>query len=148
RLAALPDLAPARIALLGQMLDGLQKYLNRLGDGSAETGPRARELAGSLASVAETIYRKAIDPAAAPHPRTYRAYAEHLLLADQRDRCLEVVAQGLRLPAAAQGPWMSTAMQLRELGIKAALVDPQDPRRYEKAAPLIQAMVSTSDPSF
>ncbi|MBX6312725.1 MAG: tetratricopeptide repeat protein [Isosphaeraceae bacterium] len=144
RLAAAPEAVPNRIAQLGQILDQAQKRLD-----ATKTDPKVRALSATLDRVAETIYRKATDPSTpTPDPRIYAAYAEHLFYRDRRDECLQVIARALKLPITSLPAWAGTAMHLREMGIKAALSDPNDPKRFEKAMPLIKEMISGTEPLY
>ena len=84
--------------------------------------------------------RRAVDPSVPADPRIYLAYAQHLLFREKRAECLEIVDRALRSPLAGADAWAETAMQLHEVGIKAALSDPKDPGRLAKAGPHIQAL--------
>jgi cellulose synthase operon protein C len=144
-LAAAPEAAAGRTAQLGRLLDGVQAHLGRVA-GESPAGDLAKQ-GKALERVVETIYGRAIDPAA-PDPKAYLAYAEHLLLREDRDRALEVVAKALALPATSRPAWAGVAMSLREVGIKAALLDPKDPKRFDRAAPYIKELIAASDPLY
>jgi cellulose synthase operon protein C len=144
RLAALGSLAVARVAQLGVELQKVEKYL---GGVAAEANPqakaRATELADSIDTVAETTFKNAIASNGAPDLRIYQAYAEHLLARDKRKECLAVIAQALKLPMASMPALYEPLMNLREVAIRAALSDPQDPRRFELAEPFLKELVQS-----
>ncbi|MEO6809007.1 MAG: hypothetical protein ABI353_07830, partial [Isosphaeraceae bacterium] len=121
RLAGDPEPVPGRVAGIGRLLDSLQDHLTK----TAKTVPDDTNKATSdaLETIIGTVYGKATDPAASPDPSTYQAYAEHLLTRQKREPCLDAIAKGLALPAAKRPAWTGAAMGLRELGVKAALLD-------------------------
>jgi tetratricopeptide (TPR) repeat protein len=139
-LAAEPDAPAVRLAAVGQILDAVRDDLSRRDDAP----PKAE--ADALADAAEACYTKALETAAAVDLNIYRDYADHLLDRDRRDRCLELVEKALKQPVAALPAWADTVMRLREVAIKAALLDTADPKRYEKAAPHIKALIASAAP--
>jgi predicted Zn-dependent protease len=145
RLASESELSPLRIARLGRMLETVQKHLSEIGT-VAEADKTARdELSKSLDALAEAIYSKALAASETPDLRIYQAYAEHLLFRGNRDQCLEIVRKALRSPMASLPAWTTTAMQLREIGIKAALSESRDPARFDQASPFLKELMSASD---
>ncbi len=132
-----------RLATIGLILDEARAHLAKA-QGTAAPADATANDAESLAQAAEASYRKALEVASYPNLHVYRDFAEHLLDREDRGRCLELVNTALRLPVAQQPAWADTVMRLREVAIKAALLDSDDPKRYEQASPHIKALIASS----
>lgn len=131
-----------RLATVGLILDKVRDELTK--PGASEPGIAGD--AEGLAQAAETSYTRALKNATYPNLHVYRDFAEHLLDREDRARCLELINKALRLPVAQQPAWAETVMRLREVAIKAALLDAKDPKRYEQAGPHIKALIASSSP--
>jgi predicted Zn-dependent protease len=140
-LVADPDAPAIRLATVGLVLDDVRDRLARRPDAAPDA---AGADADGLAGAAEASYRKALETAAVTDLNIYRDYADHLLDREQRDRCLELVNKALKQTVATLPAWADTVMRLREVAIKAALLDPADPKRYEKAEPHIKALIAST----
>lgn len=141
-----PDYAPARITQLGRCLDRVASRLAEVA-GPRPAG-RLAEPAAALEEVTTATYKKSVEPAARPDLRAYLAYAEHLLRRDRRQACMEAVDKALTLDQSKKVAWLPTAMNLREVGVKAALVDLSDPARVKKATPYIEGLIAGTEPTF
>ena len=141
-----PDYAPSRITQLGRSLDRVGARLAEVA-GPKPTGNLAGP-AAALEEVTTATYKKSVEPAGRPDLRAYLAYAEHLLRRDRRQACMEAVDKGLSLEQAKKAGWLATAMNLREVGVKAALVDLIDPDRVKKATPYIDGLIAGTEPTF
>lgn len=141
---AIDEAAPGRVRQVSQVLERAQAHLAEVAARRTSERVGVEALAQSLEGVADAIYKKAIDVTGQSDLRPSLAYAESLMIRDRRDRCLQVVAEALRRPIASQSTWLPTAMELREVAIKASLSDPSDPGRFEKAAPYIKELLAST----
>lgn len=139
---------PDVLVSIGRQLSAVLKHLQRVRDGG---DPRTRAALDpcdeALARLAEVAFQRALKDAGAADLHVSEEYAEHLLNRDQRGECLEVVNAALKQPAANLPAWNDTVMHLREVGIKAALLDAEDPRRFERAEPHIQGLLASASPT-
>jgi tetratricopeptide (TPR) repeat protein len=146
--AALPaDTPPARVSEVSRLIEKAQRHINTAPE-SVRKDEQIGKLAAALGDVADITFQKATAASTDHDLRPYQGYAEYLLYREQRTRCLEIVAQALALPTATLPVWASTVAELREIGIKAALSDASDPARFDKAAPLIEALLASSTPRY
>lgn len=140
--------APDRLVAIGRQIGAVLKHVQQVRDGGdARTREALVPCDEALARLAETSFQQALEDAGAADLRVSEEYAAHLLARDQRARCLEVVNDALKQPSAALPAWNDTVMRLRETGIKAALLDSQDPERFARAEPHIQALIASASPT-
>ena len=142
------ELQPARAKEMMRLLERVQHRLVQLKSPGANSAAPNRDLAGSLAELGELTFQQSVKSSQGADLRPHQSYAEYLLARGQRDRCLEVVADALKRPAAATAFWVPTAMELREVGIKAALMDADDRGRFEKATPWITELLGSNNERF
>ncbi len=148
-LSALPlDPAPSRDRQLSQILQSAQVHLARVAARNPDARPQIEPLETQVEEVASATFEKSIEASRGEDLRPYLAYAEHLLVRNQRDRCLEVVSEALSLSLASLPAFATTAMELREVGVKAALADTTDPQRFDRAEPYIKDMLASSTERF
>ena len=94
----------------------------------------------------ESIFKLALSASNEPDLQTYLAYADHLKLRRQRDRCLEVVDQALKSPQASRRTAAQIVMTLHVIAVEMALSTEDDKGRFEKADPHIQALLDRPEP--
>jgi len=148
-LAASPQIAPNRIMRLSLLLEQVQKSLTLTaakGDPSAKGAVDA--LGDSIEGDVESIFQRALSAATKTDLHVYLVYADHLRYRGKRDRCLEVVGQGLKSPLASHAASNEVVMGLHAVAVEAALADPKDPTRVEKSAPHIKELIASSSPRF
>jgi tetratricopeptide (TPR) repeat protein len=78
----------------------------------------------------------------------YQAFAEHLNLRGNREKCLEVIRTALTPEVLKDASLQDDVMRMRETAIKAALADTTDSDRFDKAAPHIEALIAGSRPEY
>ncbi len=139
--------APALARQVSRLLEPAQRQLVRARRSSVDA-ERCVALEARLAETAARAFETSVAGGGANDPRPYQGYAEFLLIAEKRAKCLEVVQKALSQPATSAAIWQPVAMELREIGIKAALAEGDDPERFTKAAPLIAELISSSTPRF
>jgi cellulose synthase operon protein C len=142
------ELSGSRITRIGRMLESVQKHVAAVSSRDAASQESLASLTPSLEQLTEAIYKKSVDSSATPDLRVYLAYAENLLFRRKRDQCLQLVDRGLKSPVSGLPAWLDTVMQLREVGVKAALVDPSDPKRHEKATLYIKGLIDGQSARF
>jgi cellulose synthase operon protein C len=145
------DLAPARVARLRVWLEQTQKDLTKRSDLVGPTGKkRVQALVNAIEVDLESIFQQALAGKNEPDMQTFLTYADHLRFRQQRDRCLEVIDQALQSPQASRRTATTTPslLGLRTVAVEMALADGQDPGRFEKAAPHIQALLDCPDQRF
>jgi cellulose synthase operon protein C len=145
RLSDAPEVSAPRVAKMGRMIALAQKHVAAIADRDATAKERLAKLSPVLDELADGAYKKAVAPSAAADPRIFLAYAEHLLVREKRVQCLEIVDRALQIKGANAPAWLETMMQIREVAVKASLLDAADPKRLEKAAPHIQALIEGSN---
>ncbi len=135
-------IAPERLARIGRLLEQVQKHVSLVSANvGAEKTVEATKAGEALDALAEANFQKALTDSKAADLAVYEEYAEYLLFREERERCLEMAAKGLKLDAAKLPIWTETVMRLREIAIRAALSDPEDPDRHAKAAPYISDLL-------
>ncbi len=142
------ETAPARVRLVSTLLEQAQGHLAEVAARQPDQKGPIEALGQSLESVADATYKKAIEASGQTDLRPYLAFAESLLVRNQGDRCLQVVAEALKTPIASQAAWVPTAMELREVAIKSALANPADAGRFDKAAPYIKELLSSTNARY
>ncbi|WP_165219292.1 tetratricopeptide repeat protein [Aquisphaera insulae] len=150
-MVAAPDLPAGRVAKLSQVLEQTQRSLvGRAGKyrnpGAGTTG--ATPLADAIEVELEGIFRKVMGASEKADLQVYFTYADHLRFRQQRDRCLQVVEEALRLPAAAAAPNSLPVMGMHTVAVEMALANQDDGSRYQKAEPHIQALLASSEARF
>ena len=148
RVAEDPALSPMRVARMGRMLELVQKHLATVAERGAEAKAKLAALNPDLDALSDAIYKKAVDPKVPADLRVYLAYAEHLLFQEKRSQCLDVVDRALKSPSSSLSVWLDTAMQLREVAVKAALSDTSDPKRHDKAAAYIVGLNDSANARY
>jgi predicted Zn-dependent protease len=142
------ETAPARAREVSHAIEQAHRHLNKVSaahaSGRAVLAPRGE----ALAQAADATFRRTVESAPDGDLRPYQGYAEYLLYIERHSRCLEVVGQALKLPTAAAAVWVPTAMELREIGIKAALADDSDAARFDKAAPMIRELLASGNERY
>ncbi len=144
--AAEAEAAPARVRLLSSLLEQVQKRLTTLGAADPVAKKEAAALADSLESVAEAIYTRAIEVTGANDLRPHLAYAEHLVFRDGPKKALEVASTALKLKIAALPAWDNVATGLRDVAIRAALAQTDDPARFDRAVPFVKELIASANP--
>ena len=141
------ELAPARVARLRALLERTQRSLvEKTGNGSPAAKKGIERLVDSIEAELESIFKLALAANKEPDLQTYLAYADHLNLRRQRDRCLEVVDQALKSPQASRRTAAQIVMTLHVIAVQMALSTEEDKGRFEKAGPHIQALLDCPDP--
>ncbi|QEH33252.1 tetratricopeptide repeat protein [Aquisphaera giovannonii] len=150
-MVAAPDLPAGRVAKLSQVLEQTQRSLvqrsgryRQAGAGTAVATAMADAIEGEL----EGIFQKVLGAAEKADLQVYFTYTDHLRFRKQRDRCLQVVDEALRLPAAAQPTNALPVMGMHTVAVEMALSKQDDPARYQKAEPHVQALLSSSETRF
>ena len=105
-------------------------------------------LSDTLEGVAEIIYARALETSGTTDLRPHLAYAEHLMFREQPARALDVASKALKLEISKIPVWDATAASLREVAIKAALVNDADPDRFAKTEPFIKDLIAGTNPRF
>ncbi len=142
------DPAPGRDRRLSETLQNAQVHLARVSARNPDARAVVEPLETQVEEVASSTFEQSIKASKGDDPRPYLAYAEHLLLRNRRDKCLEIVTDALKRPSAALPTFATTAMELREVGVKAALADSADHERFTRAEPFIKDMLASSTPRF
>jgi cellulose synthase operon protein C len=141
------ELAPAHVARLRFLLEQSQKSLM---DKSATARTPLKkgidQLVDSIEAEVESIFKVALSGRDEPDLQTYRAYADHLKLRNQRDRCLEVIEQALKSPQASRRAGAQIVMMLHVIAVEMALSVETDKARYDKADPHIRALLDHAEP--
>jgi tetratricopeptide (TPR) repeat protein len=143
------ELPPARVARLRALLESTQKSLT---DRSAKLPPDGKTSVAALVDAIEvdleTVFRQALADGRQPDLQTFLAYADHLRLRRQPDRCLEVVDRALKAPQASQRTAMHQVMLLHLVAVDMILSKTEDTARFDKAASHVQAMLDSTEPRY
>ena len=135
-----------RIARIGRGMESVQNALNRAkGTGDAV---EMAALGEAVESLAESVFRKAISAKGGADLGVYFAYADHLRFRDDRTRCLGVIEEAFKTPAAARQAGTDAAQSLHALAIHAILTDAEDKARFDKAAPHIKPLLDGTNVRF
>jgi tetratricopeptide (TPR) repeat protein len=149
-LVAAPDLTAGRVTRLSQLLERTQRALVLRLSPAAKTG--GANLTDPLASAIEVelaeMFQKVLSGNQKPELQVYMTYADHLRFRQQRDRCIQVVEEALRLPAAALPASIIPVMGMHAVAAEMALSRQDDPERYRKAEPHVAALLGSSEPRF
>jgi len=148
-LVADPELASGRVTRLSQLLEQTQRALvqrkSKQTDGRDGTVLRR---ADAIEVELEGIFQKVLSANQKSDLQIYLSYADHLRFRQQRDRCLQVIEEALRQPAAAQPASVIPVMGLHAVAVEMALSKQDDEARYEKSATHVQALLASSEPRF
>jgi tetratricopeptide (TPR) repeat protein len=139
--------APGVARQVSRQLEPALRQIRR-GAAGPVGGERATALESRLVDVATRAFETSVAGAGANDLRPYQGYAEFLLIADRREKCVEVVLSALKQPAAAAPIWIPVAMELREIAIKSLLADGSDPERFTRAAPLVGELMASTTPRY
>ena len=170
-LGLVEELAPARVVRLRALLERTQRSLveksgrgspttqksnvvftstssigEKSGNGSPTTKKEIERLVDAIEAELDSIFKLALAGKNEPDLQTYLAYADHLNLRRQRDRCLEVVDQALKSPQASRRTAAQIVMTLHVIAVQMALSTEEDKGRFEKAGPHIQALLDCPEP--
>jgi predicted Zn-dependent protease len=149
RLSEGQELSAGRITQLSQELEKVQRQLSRITpEADTSTKARATEVGNAIEKVAESTFKKALTDEASPDLRLCQAYAEHLLARGKREQCLQVVDKALKTPMASMPALSDAVMSLREVAIKAALSDSNDPERFALAESYIKELIGSKLPYY
>ena len=111
-------------------------------------GTRVDALVEAIEVELEAIFQKVLSGHEKVDLQVYLSYADHLRFRQQRDRCLQVIEEALRQPAAARPASLISVMGLHAVAVEMALSKQDDPARFDKAAPHIQALLASTEPRF
>ena len=141
------DLAPPRVARLRFLLERTQKSLmEKSATATASTKKGLERLVDAIETEVESVFKAALSASDEPDLQTYLAYADHLKLRHQRNRCLEVVDQALKSPLASRLSGAQIVMTLHIIAVEMALSTEDDKGRFEKADPHIRALLDRPEP--
>jgi len=149
-LAAAPSPAPNRVMRLSLLLERAQKSLAAAAASQADPAAKAAAdgLVDAIEGDVEAIFQRTLAPDGKAGLHGYLTYAEHLRFRNRRDRCLEVVARGLKSPQAAKAAGGDVTLGLHAVAVEAALADTNDPKRFEIAAPHVAELIASASPRF
>ena len=146
-MGSVEELAPTRIGRLRLLLEFTQKSLiEKSANGSPATKKSIERLVDAVEADLEAIFKLALSGNNEPDLQTYLAYASHLKLRRQRERCLEVVDQALKSPQASRRSGPQIVMTLHVMAVEMALSTEEDKGRFEKAGPHIRALLDRPEP--
>jgi predicted Zn-dependent protease len=141
------ELAPAKVVRLRSFLEQTQKMLNeRTTKVAAAEKKSIQGLVDEIEQSLESIFTLALSGDREPDLQTYVTYAGHLMFRQQRDRCLEVIAQGLKSPQAVRRTATYAVINLHTVAVEMILSQAEDRGRFERAAPHIQALLESPEP--
>ena len=140
-----PTTGPSRSASIARALESLQRHLATITAAQPSDETTLGRVGDELETVAEAGFRKALEATGSADLTVAQEFAEHLLFRDDRTRCLTLVESALNQKSANLPRWADTTTRLREVAIKAALMDVDDPERTTKAEPHIKALIGSSD---
>jgi predicted Zn-dependent protease len=148
-LVAGPAVATPRISRLSQLLQEVQRSLSQVA-GSAD--PRARTalmtLVDAIDQDVEAIFQKLLSGSSQPEIAIYLTYADHLRFRNHREKCLEVVSQGLNSPLAAKPASAEVVNGLHAIAVESILADAKDPERFTRSSPHITELINSAYPRF
>ncbi len=144
-------LAPARVARLRTFLELDPARLDRAlvqGRPRADRAEFDRQVEAIEARPRGHLQARTLRRAGA-RPATFLSYADHLRCsaASATDAC-EVVDQALKSPQAARRNATHAVMGLHTIAVEMALAQGDDDRRFDKAAPHVQALLDCTEPRF
>jgi cellulose synthase operon protein C len=148
-LAASPDVAAGRVTRLSQLLEQTQRVLAARSSKGRTGGDGAFDaLVDAIEVDLESIFQKVLRSSQKADLQVYLSYADHLRFRQQRDRCLQVIDEALHVPTASRPASVTSVMGLHAVAVEMALSKQDDPARFDKAAPHLQALLASSEPRF
>ncbi len=142
-------LAPARVARLRTFLELTQRSLIEVSSKAAPANkPVYDRQVEAIELELQSIFKLALSGEKEPDLQTFLSYADHLMFRLERDRCLEVVDQALRSPQASRRNSTRVVMNLHTIAAEAAISQVADEKRFDKAAPHVQALLDCAEPIF
>jgi cellulose synthase operon protein C len=145
------ELAPGQVARLRLLLEEAQRSLTARSAKLPADGKKVVEgLVDAIEVDLESVFQQALAEGREPDVQTYVSYADHLRFRRQSDRCLAVIDRALRA-AMAQGPRKvgpQLVMKLQILAAETILSRVDDPGRFDKAGPHIQALLDCPEAQF
>lgn len=144
------EIPSTRIARISLLIMKVQKILILRGVEQPASREVVNAYGNSLDEAAEAIFQKSLAVKTKPDLNVFLAYAEYLRFRDRRDRCLEVVEQGLNAPAAAKQGGSESGLGLHALAVEAYLgsMNQQAAERHEKAASHIKSLLESKLESY
>lgn len=149
KVTADPAVPPARLVVLGRLVEQVQRHLQTVAVNAADPAQKAEldKVGDNLETLAESGFRKALTSSGTTNLVVALEYAEHLLFREDRERCLRVVDEALKGPTAQLPTWAESAARLREIAIKAALQSGDPDQRFARAEPYIKGLVDSGVPT-
>lgn len=145
-LAESPSSSGARVAQIRTVLEQVERSL------AAGSAPAAKAeitlLTETIEKALDALFEKLLASDREPDLQTFLTYADHLRMSRRGDRCLEVVDRALKSPQAARKDAASVLMGLHAVGVESALQNPADSKRFDKAAPHIEALLASAEPRY
>src|SRR5262249_53170068 len=137
----------ARVVRLRSFLEQTQRTLNeRASKVAAAQKKPIQALVDEIEVDLESIFKLALSGDREPDLQTFVTYAGHLMFRQERDRCLDVIDQGLKSPQAARRTATYDVINLHTVAVEMILSQAADQNRFEKAAPHIQALLDSPEP--
>ena len=141
-MGSVEELAPARVARLRALLESTQRSLvEQSANGPPASRKGTERLVDAIETQLESIFNSLCPASNEPDLQTYLAYADHLRVRLERDRCLQVIEQALKSLQASRRTAAQIVMKLHVIAVEMALSKEEDKARFEKAAPHIQALL-------
>lgn len=107
--------------------------------------PHLEALEADLTALFETALADGGDN---PDLRILQIHADHLMFKGDREGSLQTVKRALALPSAGNPNLSRSVLFLKETAVKAALSDPSDPDRFNKASFYLNDLIASEDPYF
>ena len=136
---------PGQVRRLTSLIRAAQ---DRLAKADASNPDAHASVDQALEAIVSEGQARAVADAGDTDLRPYLDRASYLLVRGDRAECLKLVGRALDLAIASQPAWQPIAMELREVGIKAALSDGEDPDRVAKATALIGDLLAAEDDRY
>jgi len=145
-----PEVPPARVARLSQLLEQTQRALKASGTGTgrSEDRPVREAVVERLERALESMFQKALESGREADLQVYLTYANHLRYRQEHARCLQVVEEALGRPAATRPANSIQVLGLHAVAVEVALGRQDDEQRYQRAEPHIRALLAASEPRF
>ncbi|APW60353.1 tetratricopeptide repeat protein [Paludisphaera borealis] len=147
RILAAAEVGSQRVTRLSFLLEQAQRDLIRQAR-AAGKGEAVDPLVETIETQLASIFQKSRQAGDHVDFQMFLTYADHLRFRQQRDRCLQVVDEALALPMASRPSSTQIAMGLHVVASEMALVKADDPSRFDKAAPHLQALIASTEPRY